>query len=91
MEDLPKISSLVIPIVAILKSKGPLGHREIEKEIIMLLAIPMSLSQLKRTGNRSELSYMLSWARTKAKSLGYVEREKTGMWTLTDLGKNLQP
>jgi hypothetical protein len=89
MSELPNISSLVLPIVALLKSHGPLGHKAIEKEIIEYLSIPASLSQLKRTGNRTELNYRLSWARTKAKTLGYIERETTGVWSITDLGKGL--
>lgn len=88
MDRLPSPTNLVIPILKTLsRSNGALSHSQIEAQVITELAIPESLSSIKRLGNRRELSYRLSWARTDAKNKGFIQRNDKGLWEITDKGK----
>ena len=88
MERLPNPTNLVSPILKTrLKAKSPLSHSQIEAGVIIELAIPETLSSVKRSGNRRELSYRLSWARTAAKNQGLIERNTEGLWQITEKGK----
>ena len=82
MEKLPTISELVEPTVKVLKSFGPMNHRQIEQKIVDLLEIPDHLRSLVRTGSRTELNYRLSWARTKCKTEGLIIQNEKGIWTV---------
>jgi restriction endonuclease Mrr len=86
MDVLPKTSELMFPTLQVLKHKGPMKHSEIESAIVEVMSIPSYLRSEIRSGNRTELNYRLSWARSKAKSFGYVERDASGVWHITDLG-----
>lgn len=88
MNDLPKIAELIVPILATLNENGPLNHLKIESKIVADLEIPNNLRRLLRSGNRTELNYRLSWARTKAKNLGYVIRDDSGLWKITEAGQS---
>jgi restriction endonuclease Mrr len=88
MNDLPKIAELIVPILATLNENGPLNHQKIESKIVADLEIPNNLRHLLRSGNRTELNYRLSWARTKAKNLGYVIRDDSGLWKITEAGQS---
>jgi len=88
MKNLPKIAELLEPVLVILNENGPLSHQQIESKIVARLEIPEDLRHLVRSGKRTELNYRLSWARTKAKNLGYVVREESGLWRMTEAGKN---
>jgi restriction system protein len=84
MKSLPKSQELVLPLVELLKNAGkPLSIEELEKGICDLLGIPSELQQLVHSGSRTELQYRLAWARTKAKGLGLISREKPGYWEST--------
>lgn len=89
MKTLPKISDLMIPILSILEKSGPLASQLIESKVVELLNVPNELRNIVRTGKRTELNYRLSWARTKAKNLGYLERLSSGLWQITSSGRDL--
>ena len=86
MNTLPKIAELVVPVLRVLNDNGPLNHKHIESKIVEMLGIPNDLRNVLRLGNRTELNYRLSWARTKAKNLGYIEKQSSGVWILTPKG-----
>jgi restriction endonuclease Mrr len=89
MTSLPSPSELLVPmIIAINANGGQLNHKEIEIYVAHSLQIPDSMRNLIRTGTRTELNYRLSWSRTKAKNLGYLEKLGNGNWSLTESGKN---
>lgn len=82
MSELPKASELVGPLVEILKAaKQPLSVQEIERQMADSLQIPEELRSVKRIGNRTEFNYRLSWARTRAKNLGLIQRTSSKFWT----------
>ena len=83
MEELPKFLDLVNPVIAVLTEAGkPLTNSEIESAIIEKLQIPSSLTCVIHSGTRTELQYRLAWARTKAKSLGRIDRPKRETWAI---------
>ena len=84
MNRLPSPSELMIPLLTTIKENGgKLQHKEMEVHVVKLLGIPESLRNQVRSGKRTELNYRLSWARTKAKGLGYLEKLGGGNWSLT--------
>jgi len=84
MNALPKSQELVLPLVAVLKNAGePLSNDELERGICDLLHIPVELQQLIHAGRRTELQYRLAWARTKAKGLGLISRQRPNYWQST--------
>ena len=83
MNNLPKQEKLVSATLKALEDLGGEAHyRKIEKKVIELLNIEPSLTKVMRSGNRTELAYRLSWARTKCKALGKVENIGKGSWKL---------
>ena len=89
MEQLPKSQELVSPLLLVLEKAGkPLSNSEMENGVISELGIPATLASSIHSGKRTELQYRLAWARTKAKSSGFIAREDREVWKLTELGKN---
>jgi restriction endonuclease Mrr len=88
MVKLPSPSDLMIPLLTVIKENGgKLDHREIEFQIVKFLGIPESLRNQIRSGKRTELNYLLSWSRSKAKNLGYLDKLGKGIWSLTRDGQ----
>jgi restriction system protein len=83
MEQLPKYQELILPLLKVLTRAGkPISNTEIESAIIQELQIPVSLSSIIHSGNRTELQYRLAWARTKAKSSGSIISPKRETWAI---------
>lgn len=83
MIELPKASELVSPLIEVLKAaKHPLSIQEIEKQVAANLEVPDELRFVIRIGNRTEFNYRLSWARTRAKNLGLIQRTSSKYWTV---------
>lgn len=61
---------------------GKANISEIESEVISKLQIDPESCRVVRSGTRTELSYRLSWARTKLKSEGKISRASNRTWTL---------
>jgi restriction endonuclease Mrr len=89
MEKIPNPSELMVPLLTVIKEHGgKLNHRDIEIYVAKMLNISDVLRNQIRSGRRTELNYRLSWSRTKAKSLGYLEKMDGGNWSLTKNGEN---
>ena len=83
MSNLPKQETLVGATLTVLENLGGQAHfRDIEKGVIEFLNIDSSLTMVIRSGNRTELAYRLSWARTKCKALGKIKNIGNGIWKL---------
>jgi len=90
MEALPRYQEMIEPMVGLLCNAGkPLTNSEIEQGIINQLGISIELASLIHSGKRTQLQYRLAWARTKAKSLGYVSSPARETWEVTTQGKSL--
>jgi restriction system protein len=89
MDQLPKYQELIPPLLRVLtKAGGPLSNAEIESKVIQDLGIPTSLAASIHSGNRTELQYRLAWARTKAKSSGWIESPGRETWKITPSGSS---
>ncbi len=92
MDQLPKYQDLISPLLSVLSmAKKPLSNSEIEAGVIAKLNVPYVLSSMIHSGNRTELQYRLAWARTKAKSMGYISSPKRETWVICDEGENSRP
>jgi len=81
---LPSASDLLVPIIKVLKELGGVADvKAIEKGVISMLNLDSDLTSQVRIGKRTELGYRLSWARTRGKNLGYLEKQGNGKWALT--------
>jgi len=88
MDQLPKAGNLLKPVLLALISLGGSGSvEEIEREVIRSLNVSDQIASLIRSGRRTELNYRLSWARTRGKNLGYIERKSFKVWVITEKGK----
>ena len=89
MDQLPKYQDLIKPLLsALAAAEKPLSNGEIERAVVSILGIPDSLTSLIHKGNRTELQYRLAWARTKAKTSGWIESPARETWKITLAGKN---
>ena len=89
MNQLPKYQELIRPLLLVLgNAGGPISNAEIETGVIKELGIPESLASSIHSGKRTELQYRLAWARTKAKSAGWIESPGRETWAITSTGKN---
>ena len=88
MEQLPKYQDLIRPILLVLsRAEKPFSNAEIELGVVSELGVPSDLASLIHSGNRTELQYRLAWARTKAKSSGWLRSPKRETWEITSAGK----
>ena len=90
---LPSYDRLMNPLLRALQALGGSGSvEEIYDKVVELERIPeVVLSQLHNpeTGNQSEVSYRLAWARTYLKKYGLLENSKRGVWALTAKAKDV--
>jgi restriction endonuclease Mrr len=83
ISGLPRISELIEPTLNCLRANNGQAHfKTIEEWVVKELGLSVEQRNLLRTGNRTELQYRLSWARTKAKSEGVIENHGKGFWIL---------
>ena len=88
MDTLPKSQDLLLPVLTCLgKGSGPLSNRDISTHVSQALNLGPELISLIHSGTRTELEYRLAWARTKAKSRGWIKSEKRESWEITDSGR----
>ncbi len=84
-KGLPSASELLGPTLRAVNNLGGLTDvKSIEKEVIEILKLHPSLVAQLRVGKRTELAYRLSWARTRAKNLGYLVKQGNRKWALTE-------
>jgi restriction system protein len=84
---LPKYQEMIKPMLKVLAAeRGPLTNSQIEKGVIASLGIPVELSKEIHSGSRTVLQYRLAWARTKAKSSGWISSPARETWEITEEG-----
>lgn len=88
MESLPRTHELLKPLLQVLKGAGVLTNNEIEERVVEILSIPKEMREVIHAGTRSELNYRLAWARTLAKSEGYVTNSGRSKWRITSEGEH---
>lgn len=83
MRELPSAAELSSVVQNALRKLGGKAHyRDIESQVIQDLQISSELANLTRSGNRTELAYRLSWARTACKNKGIIRNLGNGIWEI---------
>jgi restriction system protein len=86
MSNLPRSPELVKPLLFSLRSGEVLSNLEIRERVASELNLSeVQLSQI-HSGSRTEFEYRLAWARTFAKSKGWIDSPKRMCWRITDSG-----
>lgn len=91
---IPSYVDLMWPtLVALERIGGPGKRSEIEEKIIalshlteaqLLVKFPPEASQ-----SGSKIVHRMTWARTYLKKIGAIENTTRGLWSLTDLGREI--
>ena len=80
---LPSALELQNAVLFVMQKKGSSMHF---KEIELLVAQHLSLNEdqlnIRRSGNRTEFAYRLSWARTALSHQKKIIRKEKGFWNL---------
>jgi restriction system protein len=88
---LPTASALMWPTLQVLREcPGPMSNEQIELALVSALQMPAGIRrQMHEDTNRTEIGYRAAWARTRLRSLGYLENAGRAMWQLTALGRSV--
>ena len=85
---LPNSAALTRALLDVLK-EHPNGLHS--KDIDRLAADKLGISETDlgviRSGTRTEFAYRMAWERTHAKAKGYISKNDSRMWAITDSGK----
>ena len=83
MHELPSAAELSTVVENALRKLGGKAHfKEIENQVIRDLQLSSHLATATRSGNRTELAYRLSWARTACKNKGIIRNLGKGIWEI---------
>jgi restriction system protein len=88
---MPRFTELMWPTLEALKTLGGSGTvREIDEQVFEIGNYSEEQrSVLHRGGPRTELAYLLRWARSYLKRAGALENSRRGIWSITDRGRAL--
>jgi restriction endonuclease Mrr len=88
-DNMPSGNELELALLdVLLGEEDGMNTDDIFEEVAIHLGLSNEILQIKRSGRRSEFGYRLSWARTKAKEKGLVERVEFGIWKITKKGED---
>ena len=87
VSEIPRSQDLIKPLLQVLNSRGASNNSEIRIEVERILGLSEEAKNLIHSGSRTELEYRLAWARTNAKSKGFIESPKREHWQITESGK----
>lgn len=89
--DVPKFDALMKPTLAALKALGgSASNQELHDWVAEHLALPDRVRSVPH-GDRgmTALQYRLHWARSYLKRVGAVGNSEHGVWTITDIGRQM--
>lgn len=89
--SIPPAYTMAWPAIVAIKD---LGGSATNDEITRKVAEVLSLSEQQQAvphgdGSRSEIEYRLAWARTMLKNIGALQNSARGVWSLTELGREM--
>ena len=87
MQVYPSTDSLIMEIIKLLTLQCRLTSREIDQKIINQIDIADELKTKlhdPENSKRTELAYMLAWARTKAKRKNLIYKDHEKKWHLKE-------
>jgi restriction system protein len=87
MNSIPRSQDLIQPtLFAISKIGDQATIREIEASVAKTLGLSQEALDELHSGSRTEFQYRMAWARTKAKSQGFLESPRRLVWKITEKG-----
>jgi restriction system protein len=88
---LPTAAALMWPTLQVLREgAGSMSNEQIELALASALQLPdVARQQMHRDTNRTEIGYRAAWARTRLRTLGYLESAGRASWRLTRLGSSV--
>lgn len=82
-ESLPKYQELVPLVIEAIKAQGgQVSNKEIHDYCVKSLGLSVEAVSIPHKGNRTEFEYRLAWARTMAKSKGFIKSAGRMTWSL---------
>lgn len=73
-------------IEVLIDNPSGLGSKEIDQEVAKKLSLDPNLLSIVHSGSRTEFSYRLAWARTKAKKKNLIKRDESSKkWSATEV------
>lgn len=94
LKDVPKFDTLLAPTIEALKQLGgSASNDEIHDKVVELMCLPDDVVEVthQEGSNETRLRYRLNWARSYLKHQGAVTNTQRGVWTLTQIGRELTP
>lgn len=94
VQDVPKFDMLMAPTIEALKQLGgSASNDEIHDKVVELMGLPDDVIEFphQEDGNETRLRYRLNWARSYLKHQGAVNNTQRGVWTLTQIGREMTP
>jgi restriction system protein len=91
MAQLPKFGDLLWPMVEVLRAQGGSGtNAEIDDAVVDRMKLTdAQLGVLHKGGPKSQVEYLLGWARTYLKKAGLATNSSRGVWALTEKGRKV--
>ena len=91
METVPRYNELMWPTLKAIKALGgSASNAEIVQKVVEQEGFSEEIqNQMHSDGPMTELEYRMAWARTYLRKGGALENSKRGVWSITDVGKNL--
>lgn len=89
--SLPTYEDLLWPTLKALEATGgSASNEELLEQVATIANLPDELLNIPhKDGPVSEVDYRAAWARTHLKMIGAVDNSVRGVWTLTDIGRQI--
>ena len=90
--SIPKRNDLLWPLLVGIKQLGGSAtiQETMEHVALNLKLTEEDLDQSHKDGPRSEFDYQMAWARTNLKYIELINNTSRGVWTITQLGKQIE-
>ena len=90
--SIPKTTDLLWPLLVGIKQLGGSAtiQETMEQVALNLKLTEEDLDQSHTGGPRSEFNYRMAWARTMLKNIELINNTSRGVWTITQLGKQIK-
>ena len=91
METVPTYNKLMWPTLKAIKALGgSASNAEIVQKVVEQEGFSEEIqNKMHSDSPMTELAYRMAWARTYLRKYGALENSERGVWSITDIGKNL--
>ena len=91
--EIPRSEDLLWPTLKALEARGGSASiQELSEQVAVGLELPDEMLDILhgKSGPKSEVDYRASWARTHLKFINAVDNTTRGIWTITEVGREIQ-